>query len=101
MAEALVLGGGDLAVWGGEMKRYPQILLNVKIKSRPDLASHPTLGPLIAAVTEDLGARGRVLVRYSGTENLARVMIEGEDEQEIGGAAKRIARSLEESLGSA
>jgi len=101
MAEALILDGGDLADWGDEMRRYPQVLLNVKIKSRPDLASHPTLGPLIAAVTEELGTRGRVLVRFSGTENLARVMIEGEDEQEINVAARRIAASLEESLGGA
>ena len=99
IAEALQLTGGDLSEWGAEMKRYPQVLRNVRISSRPDLFSHPVVGPEITRVTEELEDRGRVLVRYSGTERLARVMVEGEDAGEIERAAQRICAAIEGAIG--
>ena len=93
------LTGEDLADWGAEMERYPQILRNLRISERPDLATHPTIGPVIEQVTAKLEDRGRVLVRYSGTEKLARVMVEGESESEIDAAAAAICDAIEASIG--
>ena len=72
----------------------PQVLLNVPVRSKPDLASHPVLGPLLEETTRRLAGRGRVLVRYSGTEPLARVMTEGEDADAIRRAAEELAAAL-------
>jgi phosphoglucosamine mutase len=99
VAEALALTDGDLAEWGSEVRRYPQVLLNVKITERPDLKNHPVVTPVIAEATDALADRGRVLVRYSGTENLARVMVEGEDATEIEAAAQRICAAIEGAIG--
>ena len=85
--------------WGAEVERCPQVLLNVRISSRPDLATHPSVGPVITSVTEGLGDRGRVLVRYSGTENLARVMVEGQSAEEIEAAAQCIVDAIEKAIG--
>jgi phosphoglucosamine mutase len=59
------------------MTVYPQVLMNVETKSRPDLMTIPAISQAIADVERALGDRGRVLVRYSGTQNLCRVMVEG------------------------
>jgi phosphoglucosamine mutase len=99
MVENLVRNGGDLAEWGAQVKPCPQILLNLRVNSRPDLETHATVGPVIRRVTEDLGERGRILVRYSGTENLARVMVEGEEATEIEQAARTILAAIEEAIG--
>jgi phosphoglucosamine mutase len=81
------------------MTRLPQVLLNVKVKEKKDLASLPRLGRKIAAVEKELGARGRLLVRYSGTEPLARVMLEGENEERIRRMAEEIAEEIRKELG--
>jgi phosphoglucosamine mutase len=99
MAENVVRNRGDLARWNEEIRPCPQILLNVPVSSRPDLETHPSVGPVITSVARDLGERGRVLVRYSGTENLARVMVEGEEAGEIDEAARRICTAIEEAIG--
>ncbi len=80
------------------MTRMPQVLLNVKVKEKKDLASLPRLGRKIAAVEKELGARGRLLVRYSGTEPLARVMLEGENEERIHRLAEEIAEEIRKEL---
>ena len=72
---------------------YPQILLNVRVSQTPEVASVPEIAGAMAAAERQLGSRGRVLVRYSGTEPLLRIMMEGPDEREI--------RSLSESIGDA
>ncbi|MGD8376897.1 MAG: phosphoglucosamine mutase [Acidobacteriota bacterium] len=99
LAESLALHGARLEQWGDEVQRYPQVLRNLRITSRPDLASHPAIGPVIRAVDERLGERGRVLVRYSGTENLARVMVEGEDQAEIDAAADELCGAIQAAIG--
>jgi phosphoglucosamine mutase len=83
------------------MTRYPQVLVNLKVKEKKPLAELPTVNALIAKVEEALGADGRVLVRYSGTEAKARVMVEGSDEPAIRGYAEEIARALEQACGAA
>ncbi len=68
----------------------PQLLLNEKVSSKPPLESLPRYQTALKKALGELGARGRILVRYSGTENLVRVMVEGEDEAQI----KRVAGEL-------
>jgi phosphoglucosamine mutase len=72
----------------------PQLLLNERVASKPPLDSLPRYQAAAARVTSELGGRGRILVRYSGTENLVRVMVEGEDEGQI----RRIAQELRDIL---
>ena len=99
MAEALARPGSDLTEWASEVERYPQVLRNIAITERPDLRSHPEIGPVMQEVEESLGERGRVLVRYSGTENLARVMVEGQDQEEIEQAVASICDVIERAIG--
>jgi phosphoglucosamine mutase len=59
------------------MDIYPQKLINVEVKSKPDISTVPQVMDVIKQVEMELGEEGRVLVRYSGTQNLCRVMVEG------------------------
>jgi phosphoglucosamine mutase len=61
----------------------PQLLLNERVASKPPLDTLPRYQAAVQKATEALGGRGRILVRYSGTENLVRVMVEGEDDAQI------------------
>ncbi len=70
------------------MKRMPQVLQNVRVKQRIPLSEMPDIARLIADVEQRLGESGRLLVRYSGTEMLARVMVEGADQAQIGAFAR-------------
>lgn len=79
--------------------RYPQILLNIRVASKPPLDSIEPIKTAIAAVENELGNNGRLLVRYSGTENLARVMIEGQDEISIRHQAESLAQLIKERIG--
>jgi phosphoglucosamine mutase len=83
------------------MTRYPQVLVNFKVKEKKPLDGLPDVAALIAKVEKMLGADGRVLVRYSGTEAKARVMVEGPDQAVIQGYADEIARALESACGAA
>ncbi|HEY2749570.1 MAG TPA: phosphoglucosamine mutase [Polyangia bacterium] len=83
------------------MTRYPQVLVNLKVKEKKPLAELPLVSAAIAKIEKVLGADGRVLVRYSGTEAKARVMVEGPDEAVIKGYADEIARALEQACGTA
>ena len=81
------------------MKTYPQTLVNVKVKSRKDLASIPEIAQQINEIERRLDGNGRVLVRYSGTELKVRIMIEGENEQEINALATDLAEIIKTELG--
>lgn len=80
------------------MTRLPQVLLNVGVKEKKDISRLPRVCRKIAAAEKDLGDRGRILVRYSGTEPLARVMLEGEDEGRIRQMADEIAEEIRKEL---
>jgi phosphoglucosamine mutase len=82
----------------GAMTRYPQVLLNFAVPRKRPFEEMPAVQKLIAKVESDLGNEGRVVVRYSGTESKARVMIEGTDEAGIKAHADQIARTLQEAL---
>jgi phosphoglucosamine mutase len=83
------------------MTRYPQVLVNLKVKEKKPLEELPSVNAVIAKIEKVLGDEGRVLVRYSGTEAKARVMVEGPDEAVIRGYADEIARALEHACGAA
>lgn len=81
-----------------DLKRLPQILLNVHVGARRPFEGLPAVMATLGQAEETLGDRGRVLLRYSGTEPLARVMLEGEEEAEITELANAIADSIRRSL---
>ena len=77
----------------------PQLLLNEKVGSKPPLDSLPRYQAALAKATSELGGRGRILVRYSGTENLVRVMVEGEDKELITRIAQELRDVLKQEIG--
>jgi phosphoglucosamine mutase len=81
------------------MAPFPQVLVNVKVRSKPNLADLPGVGEVIREVEEKLGENGRVLVRYSGTEPLCRVMVEGQSQEAIEAYANAVSKSIFEALG--
>jgi phosphoglucosamine mutase len=86
----------ELASW---VKIYPQKLINVPVRRKPELASLPSVARIIQQVESELGDQGRVLVRYSGTENLCRVMVEGPEEDMTEKHCQRIADAVRSTLG--
>ncbi len=91
--------GRPLSELAACLKTFPQTLVNVKVKERRDLASIPVIAKRIAEIEKTLQGRGRILVRYSGTEPKVRVMLEGEDETEIRRYAEGLAGVIRETLG--
>jgi phosphoglucosamine mutase len=87
---------GELA---GRFKRYPQFTINVNVKHKPPFESMPAIKEAIAALEQEMDGKGRLLVRYSGTENKARVMIEGQDETTIRRQAEELVRIIMEQIG--
>lgn len=78
--------------------RYPQITINVKVSRKPPLDSVAPIKAMVDKLNNELEGKGRLLLRYSGTENLARVMIEGQDEPTIRTQAEAMAQVLREHL---
>lgn len=81
------------------MTSLPQILVNVRVRKKADLADIAPIKLVIDEVETELAGKGRVLVRYSGTEPLLRVMIEGEDQLRIAELADRVAGAVREHIG--
>jgi len=78
---------------------YPQVLLNVRVREKPDLRQHPVIGPAVGEAESALDGSGRVLLRYSGTEPLARVMVEGKDAEVVRRHAERLVEVIRRELG--
>lgn len=91
--------GKPLSELASVMRTYPQILLNVKVREKKDLGSIPAVTKALKAVEEKLRNRGRAFIRYSGTEPLARITIEGEKEDEISVMANELAELLKKEIG--
>ena len=79
----IMLTGRSLADLASELTTYPQVLMNLRVHHRVDLKTVPEVAAVMSAVESRLAGNGRLLVRYSGTEPLLRVMLEGEDETQI------------------
>jgi phosphoglucosamine mutase len=92
--------GRNLSELAKLMTRYPQVLLNFSVERKVPIDQLPAVGVAIAKVEKALGRDGRVLVRYSGTESKARVMIEGADEPTIRAYAEEIAECMRKELAS-
>jgi phosphoglucosamine mutase len=81
------------------MHVFPQSLINVDTKSRPEISTVPEIVSVIKAVEQKLGDKGRVLIRYSGTQNMCRVMVEGPTKEETLEYCKQIADVVRAKLG--
>jgi len=77
----------------------PQIQINVRVREKPVLRDHPVVGPAVAEVEAALADSGRVVLRYSGTEPVARIMVEGTHAETVREHAERLARTVEDTLG--
>ena len=82
------------------MRHFPQVLVNVPVREKRDLTEMPAVRLAVQKVEEALAGRGRVYIRYSGTEALARVMVEGEDLAQVEAYAGGIADAVRAALGS-
>ena len=95
----MVRSGKALSELAACMRRYPQVLQNVRVSRQEDLASLVGVQAAIRKAEADLGERGRVLVRFSGTEPLVRIMIEGPEEARIQAWADQIGSAVQAALG--
>lgn len=91
--------GKSLADLAQAMTVYPQVLVNVKVSDKTSWESDPGFQEALASAEEDLAGSGRILVRASGTENLLRVMVEGQDQDQIDRHAKALADYLDQAYG--
>ena len=91
--------GRTLRDLASELVTYPQVLVNVRVGRRVPVADVPPIAAAIDSVARRLGTEGRLLVRYSGTEPLLRIMLEGRDQSEIEGWAHEIADVARNALG--
>ncbi len=98
LLEALRDNDRNLSEMTKGFSRFPQILVNVKVKEKRPFEEVVEIAEAAAEIEKELGEKGRLLLRYSGTENLARVMIEGENQAEIEARANHLAEVIRKSL---
>ena len=96
---SMLIENKPLSELKGIMDIYPQKLINVEVRSKPDISSMPRVVEAIKQVEAELGDQGRVLVRYSGTQNQCRVMVEGPSDALAEKYCKQIAGVVKELLG--
>ncbi len=99
MSQILLEEGGSLGDLARGFEKFPQILINVRVRKKRDYSKIAEIQKEIETATTSLGERGRVVIRYSGTEPLVRIMLEGEKETEIKKYAETIAARFQEKLG--
>jgi phosphoglucosamine mutase len=90
--------GKELSELAGALVTYPQVLVNVRVKQKTDLNTVPAIADTMRKVEQQLSGNGRLLVRYSGTEPLLRIMLEGKNSGEIKQWADQIAAVVRENL---
>jgi len=91
--------GESLASLASGLRTFPQVLVNVRVREKRDWSTIPAIAAAAAMVDDRLAGRGRLLVRYSGTEPLLRVMIEGERQADINAWAEEIATAVRREIG--
>ena len=99
VAAAVRQDAEDLAALASKIEPFPQVLLNVRVTRKVAFADHPLIGPAVERIEALLAGQGRLLLRYSGTEPLARIMIEGTDAATVESAAKELADLIQAELG--
>jgi phosphoglucosamine mutase len=98
LLEALHKNNKTLSEMTTGFVRFPQILVNVKVREKIPFESVAEINQASAQIENNLGGKGRLLLRYSGTENLARVMIEGENQVQIEAQANHLAEIIGRNL---
>jgi phosphoglucosamine mutase len=96
---SLVALKGSLDALIADLKIYPQTIVNVRVKSKPPLETLADVSKTLAEAERSLGQSGRVVLRYSGTEPLARVMVEAERDEDVRRWSDALASSLRSSIG--
>jgi phosphoglucosamine mutase len=91
--------GRELADLASDLRTFPQVLVNVRVREKRELRDLPPVAHAMDRVERALAGRGRLLVRYSGTEPLLRIMIEGRDQAEIQAWAQGIADAVKREIG--
>jgi phosphoglucosamine mutase len=99
MAWVVQSAGRPLGELVSGFRRYPQIIKNVRVREKTDFATLPRVAAAASAVEKRLGDDGRLVLRYSGTEPLARIMIEGPDQPSIDALADELAGVIAEEIG--
>jgi phosphoglucosamine mutase len=94
----IALTGRSLGDLASDLTTYPQVLLNVRVREKLDLKSVPPVAAAIASVESRVAGHGRLLIRYSGTEPLLRVMLEGKDPDQIRAWAQEIVDAVKKHL---
>jgi phosphoglucosamine mutase len=97
--EIMARTGKPLADLAGDLKVFPQTIRNVRVRQKTPLAQIPAVQEAITAAERELDGNGRVVVRYSGTEALARVMIEAESKEQMDRHAEAIVAAIRAELG--
>ena len=97
--EIVAHSGRSLADLAADLKVFPQTLQNIRVREKVPFAQVPEVQRAIEAAERDLDGNGRVVVRYSGTEALARVMVEAESEEKMKALAAAIAGAIRHALG--
>jgi phosphoglucosamine mutase len=97
--EIMARSGRPLADLIGDLKVFPQIIQNIRVREKIPFAQVPEIQRTIDAAERELNGNGRVVVRYSGTEALARVMVEAESEEKMRALAGNIAGAIKNALG--
>jgi phosphoglucosamine mutase len=95
----MAASGRELSDLANDLTTYPQVLLNVRVREKTDLENIPEVTAVMKRVEDALGTNGRLLVRYSGTEPLLRVMLEGQNLGEIEQWAHQIADAVNKAIG--
>lgn len=99
LMDVIVRSGKPLAELIGDLKVFPQKIQNVRVREKIPFAQVPAVKSAIDAAERDLDGNGRVVVRYSGTEALARVMVEAESEEKMRSLTAGIASEIQKALG--
>ena len=99
LVAAMVQEGKPLSELAGLMRVFPQKLINVEVASKPAVESLPELVKVIKEVEGELGEEGRVLVRFSGTQNVCRVMVEGPSDEVTQKYCEIVVAAVKQSMG--
>jgi len=99
LISVMIKTGKSLSELAKLMDIYPQKIINVPVNNKPDIYTIPKVKEAIVEVEQALGAQGRVLVRYSGTQNFCRVMVEGPDDETTERYCRYIAGVIQETIG--
>jgi len=99
MLEVMAASGRPLAELVEGLTEFPQTLVNVRVRKKPDFAEYPEIVAAVAVTKATLGRDGRIDLRYSGTESLARVMVEARDRSAVDSCATLVAETVRKHLG--